>query len=291
MPASSTEWFPVARSTEVGTTPPPGPAGPVLGNLDPALAHAWHPVTLSRALLPGGWVQVRLLGRTWSLRRTDDGPVADPPAFGVRERYGVVELAPAEPVDSPLDVPELADRRFVSGWLPPLRSPGAASSLLDALLDTAPGGGRAAGDLAATALAEERGGFTGVRETAGLRVTVAVRVPFRLRVRTADPVTGAVCTAVVLLQPEDADSTRVFTRVLLSAGPGRSLPAPPEVGRQVAEAHQWLSDGIRLMVDVAAPGLPLDLRDELHLPADRLGVALRRALCDVTFARQPHTAA
>jgi hypothetical protein len=288
MPASSSGWFPVARSTEVGTTTPlPGPAGPVLGNLDPALNHAWHPVALSRALLPGGWLRARLLGHTWSLRRTDDGLVADPPAYGVRERHGVVELAPADPVDSPLDVPELADRRFVSGWLPPLRSPGAAASLLDALLDVLPG----ATQPRATTLAEEPGGFTGVRETAGLRVTVGMRVPFRLRVRTADPVTGAVRTAVVLLQPEDADSTRVFTRVLLSAGPGRPLPAPPEMVQQMAEAHQWLSGGIRLMADAAAPGLPLVPCDELHLPADRFGVALRRALCDFTLAGRPRTAA
>ena len=28
------------------------------------------------------------------------------------------------------------------------------------------------------------------------------------------------------------------------------------------------------------PGLPLDLRDEVHVPADARGVALRQALCD-----------
>src|ERR687886_2864791 len=76
---------------------PPAPDGPVLGNLDPALESAWHPVALSSELRPGGWLQVRLLGRTWTLRRTDGGPVADPPASGVRERLGLVWVAPAEP--------------------------------------------------------------------------------------------------------------------------------------------------------------------------------------------------
>src|SRR5215218_680720 len=48
---------------------PTAPSGPVFGNLDPSLEHAWHPVALSRELRPGGWLQVRLLGRNWTLRR------------------------------------------------------------------------------------------------------------------------------------------------------------------------------------------------------------------------------
>jgi hypothetical protein len=77
----------------------------VFDNLDPSLDHAWHPVALSRELRPGGWLQVRLLGRTWMLRRTADGLAADPPGFGVRERFGVVWLAPAEPIDVPQGEP------------------------------------------------------------------------------------------------------------------------------------------------------------------------------------------
>src|SRR3954451_24630708 len=42
---------------------PPAPRGPVFGNLEPALERAWHPVALSSELRPGGWLQVRLLGR------------------------------------------------------------------------------------------------------------------------------------------------------------------------------------------------------------------------------------
>src|SRR3954452_20904079 len=80
---------------------PPAPRGPVFGNLDPSLEHAWHPVAMSRELRPGGWLQVRLLGRTWARRRDGDGVPAAPPALGVRERFGRVWLAPAEPVDVP----------------------------------------------------------------------------------------------------------------------------------------------------------------------------------------------
>src|SRR6478609_2788919 len=66
----------------------PQPGGPAFDNLDASLANAWHPVALSRELRPGGWLQIRLLGRTWTLRRDDGGVAAEPPAFGVRERLG-----------------------------------------------------------------------------------------------------------------------------------------------------------------------------------------------------------
>src|SRR5690349_10461761 len=59
------------------------PPGVAFHNLDRSLEHAWHPVALSRELRPGGWLQVRLLGRTWMLRRESDDVVAEPPAFGV----------------------------------------------------------------------------------------------------------------------------------------------------------------------------------------------------------------
>jgi phenylpropionate dioxygenase-like ring-hydroxylating dioxygenase large terminal subunit len=60
--------------------PPPEPVGgPVFDNLDPSLEHAWHPVTPASELHPGGWMQVRLLGRTWTLRRSADGVEVTPP--------------------------------------------------------------------------------------------------------------------------------------------------------------------------------------------------------------------
>src|SRR3954451_9908129 len=88
----------------------PVPLGPVLDNLHPSLARAWHPIALSRDLRSGGWLQVRLVGRTWSLHRDEEGLAAAPPAFDVGERYGWVWLAPAEPRGGPLEVPEAADR-------------------------------------------------------------------------------------------------------------------------------------------------------------------------------------
>ena len=296
---------------------PPQPAGPVLGNLHPALETAWHPVALSSELRPGGWLQVRLLGRTWTLRRTDRLEV-DPPAHGVRERLGVVWLAPAEPRDVPLEVPEDGDRHVVPGWLLPQRSPAAAGVLADALLDV----GHAPFVHAATSgtadhpespvpeVQREPGGFRGTYEQwfdaptdPGVatgerpvrqrrRVTAVHRAPFQLLLRREHLDSGAVTTVQFLLQPEDADSTRVYTRLLLSAGAGRPLPARRDVEREVAFAQRVLDEDLALTAHLAGQGLPLAGRDELHLRADRLGVALRRALCDFTgTARESRTAA
>lgn len=295
--------------TAVTPVPEPAPvdepaAGRVLGNLDPALDHAWHPVALGRELRPGGWLQVRLLGRTWALRRTPQGPAVDPPAAGVREHLGLLWLAPAQPVDQPLEVPELTDRRFVSGWLPPVRSAGPAGPLADALLDTAHvpfvHGGPA--DPSVTDVLEEPGGFTAVLEYADpagpsarsverRRLVVGYRAPFQLRLRQELPRSGVVSTALFLLQPEDPDSTRVYARLLLSAGSGRPLPAPSTVVQEMADVHRMLEEDAALQARMGTAGLPLDLRAELHLPADRLGVALRGALCAFVSAAGERAAA
>ena len=295
----------------------PAPAGPVFGNLDPSLDHAWHPVALSGELRPGGWLQVRLLGRTWLLRRTPDGLEVDPPGFGVRERFGVVWLAPAEPVDLPLDLPEAADRHYVAGWLPPLRSPGPAGPVADNFLDVA----HFAHVHGATFGAEDRpevpvydvvpepGGFRSTQEQwcenatdpevarggrplrQRRRATYVYRAPFSFRVSLEYLDTGATTTILFLLQPEDPDSTRIYTCLFLSSGHGQPLPLPAVVRAEVAFHRQVLEEDLGLMGVIASAGLPLDIREELHVPADRLGVALRRALCDFTAARRTRAAA
>jgi phenylpropionate dioxygenase-like ring-hydroxylating dioxygenase large terminal subunit len=287
--------------------PPAEPRGRVFGNLEPALEHAWHPVALSGELRAGGWLQVRLLGRTWLLRRTEDGLQADPPAFAVRERLGVVWLAPAEPQDVPLEVPEDGDRRFVSTWLPPVRSPGPAGPLADTFLDVAHapfvhsriGGRPDEAEVPPFEVTPEPGGFRAALERPyetphhpdGIdgppvrrRATYTFRAPFQLRLRLDSPETGAVTTVLCLLQPEDADSTRVYTRMLLSAGPGARLPWPDDVAREVGIQRQVLAEDLAVQALLPDSGLPLDLREELHVRSDRLGVALRQALCDFAEA-------
>ncbi|WP_097184905.1 Rieske 2Fe-2S domain-containing protein [Blastococcus haudaquaticus] len=284
----------------------PAPPGPVFGNLDPSLEHAWHPVALSRELRPGGWLQVRLLGRNWTLRREGSGLRADPPAHGVRERLGVIWLAPDEPADVDLEVPEAVDRRFVSRWLRPLRSPGPAGPLADTFLDATHGSFVHASTIGPTDSAEvapyrvepEPGGFTSVQEQwcdnpvdpevalggrplrQRRRTTYTYRAPFQLRLRQEFLDSGAATTIVYLVQPEDLDSSRLYVCLLLSAGPGQPLPTPATAAGQIALQQQLLEEDIRSQAALDLAGLPLDRRDEVHVPADARGIALRQALCD-----------
>ena len=285
---------------------PPDPGGPAFDNLDPSLEHAWHPVALSRELRAGGWLQVRLLGRNWMLSRDGEHLSAELPAFGVRERFGVIWLAPAEPADVALEVPEAHDRRFVPGWMVPVRSPGPAGPLADTFLDATHGpfvhattiGAADTPDVPEYEVTFEPGGFASVQEqyvdnpldpevaTGGRplrqrrRTTYSFRAPFQLRLRQEFLDSGATTTVLYLLQPEDLDSTRVYVGLLLSDGPGLPLPTHATVAGQLALQKRILDEDVRSQAALDLAGLPLDRRDELHVPADARGVALRQALCD-----------
>ena len=124
------------------------------------------------------------------------------------------------------------------------------------------------------------------------RTTYTFRAPFRLCLRQEFLDSGAATTLLYLLQPEDLDSTRVYTCLLVSTGPGQPLPTPGSLAEQVALQRRLLDEDVRSQETLAVPGLPLDPRDEVHVPADRLGVALRQALCDFMAAgRHRHRAA
>ena len=114
------------------------------------------------------------------------------------------------------------------------------------------------------------------------RATYVYRAPFQFRVCLEYLDTGATTTILFLLQPEDADSTRIYTCVFCRPGTGSRSPCPASWPSEVAFHRQVLEEDLGLMGVLASAGLPLDMREELHVPADRLGVALRRALCDFT---------
>jgi phenylpropionate dioxygenase-like ring-hydroxylating dioxygenase large terminal subunit len=299
---------PRAGDPEPEPVPPlPAPQGPVFGNLEPALEHAWHPVALTGELVEGGYVQVRLLGRNWTVHRRGGRVDADPPAWGVIERHGVVWVAPAEPRDDLLDVPETTDPRFTAAWLAPARSASPAGPLADNFLDVAhfphlhaatfgPADGTEVPEYDVTT---DRGGFRSVQEqwfddpedpgvAAGerplrqrRRATYLYRAPFQLLLRLEEVDSGAVKTILFLLQPEDADSTRVYTCLLLSGIGGEATVPADVVAAEVAFEETLLAEDLVQQAAMASTGLPLLLRDELHVRADQLGVALRRALADL----------
>ena len=294
----------------------PPPAGPVFDNLDPSLEHAWHPVALSRELRPGGWLQVRLLGRTWTLRRDGDGAgrrCRPRSACGSASAWSGWRR-PSRPT-SPLEVPEAVDRRFVSGWLPPVRSAGPAGPLADTLLDAThgpfvharrparpTGGGRRDGRARARRVQQRPGavvrqpgrpGGRHRRAAAAPAEADDVRLPGAVPAAAAAGVArrpGASTTVLFLLQPEDADSTRVYARVLLSAGPGQPLPTPAGRGRS-----RWRSQQQMLEEDIALaggarrpPGCRWTCGTRCTCPADR---ARRRAAAGAVRLRRRRSAA
>jgi phenylpropionate dioxygenase-like ring-hydroxylating dioxygenase large terminal subunit len=295
-----------------GTTPSPEPVpplptppGPVFGNLHPALQHAWHPVALAGELADGGYAQVRLLGRTWTVHRHGAAVDVDPPAWGVTERHGVIWIAPLEPRDALIEVPETADARFTAAWLPPARSMSPAGPLADNFLDVAHfpfvhAGtfGAADEEVPAYDVTAEPGGFSSVQELRfdnpgdpGVargerplrrrrRATYRYRAPFQLLLRLEELDAGAVKTILFLLQPEDAGSTRIYTCLLMHGVGGQGVIPPDVIAAEVAFEEAVLAEDLAQQAGMQSTGLPLLLRDELHVRADRLGVVLRRALAD-----------
>ena len=90
-------------------------------NDDLRLRPAWHPVALVDELgtAPN---QVTVVNEGWAVRRTEAGFSADPAPYGLRERWGVLWLAPARPVVDLFDDPDAEDAGYVGAWLPPVHT-------------------------------------------------------------------------------------------------------------------------------------------------------------------------
>ena len=66
--------------------------------------------------------------------------------------------------------------------------------------------------------------------------------------------------------------------MLLHGIGGIDRPTPEIVAREVAFEEAVLAEDLDLQRKMTLTALPLRMRDELHVRADRLGVALRRQL-------------
>jgi Vanillate O-demethylase oxygenase C-terminal domain len=110
------------------------------------------------------------------------------------------------------------------------------------------------------------------------RATYSYRWPFQLQLRLEELDAGAVKTILFFLQPEDLDSTRIYTKMLLHGIGGAGVPDPDVVAGEVAFEVAVLAEDLALQRAMTVRGLPLRLRDELHVRSDRSGVALRRIL-------------
>jgi phenylpropionate dioxygenase-like ring-hydroxylating dioxygenase large terminal subunit len=280
-------------------------SGPVpgLSNTDRALRYAWHPVGLVSEF--GARSRpVRLLGEEWIVQTRDGQWGVQPEPWGLRERWGLLWLAPAPPLVEIFDEPDGDDAAYVGAWLPPARTPAPAGVVADNFLDVAHFPFVHANTFGATGervvppydVVAEPDGCRSVQEqwfdnpqdpgvAAGLRparqrrrATYVYRAPFQLLLRLEELDAGAVKTIVFLVQPETSTSTRIYTKMLLAGIGGVRRPGPQAVAAEVAFEEAVLAEDLALQRRMTLPVLPLRLRTELHVRADRLGVALRREL-------------
>ena len=283
--------------------PPEDQALDLLSNLDGVLARAWHPVALSTEV--GAEPRdCTLLGRVWTLRRDATGVSAEPQPHGVQERWGLVWLAPEPPLVELFDEPDAEDASYVGAWLPPATTPAPAGAVADNFLDVAHfpfvhAGTFGAGEekvVPPYEVLDEPDGARSVQEqwfdnpedpgvASGLRpvrqrrrATYVYRAPFQLLLRLEELDAGAVKTILFFAQPETLTSTRIYTKMLLYGIGGVARPGPDVVDREVAFEEAVLAEDLALQRTMTLTGLPLRPRDELHVRADRLGVALRREL-------------
>jgi phenylpropionate dioxygenase-like ring-hydroxylating dioxygenase large terminal subunit len=274
-----------------------------LTNVDEALLRAWHPVALSTGVAAEA-VTIRLIGREWTLRRVADEVLADPRPYGVGERWGLVWLAPEHPVVELFDDPDVEDAEYVGAWLEVAGTPAPAGVVADNFLDVAHfpfvhAGTFGAGEEKAVPpyeVVDEPDGCRSVQVqwfdnpedpgvAAGLRpvrqrrrATYIYRAPFQLMLRLEELDAGAVKTILFFVQPETLTSTRIYTKMLLYGIGGVPRPGDEVVASEVAFEDAVLAEDLALQRKMALTGLPLHSRDELHVRADRLGVALRREL-------------
>jgi phenylpropionate dioxygenase-like ring-hydroxylating dioxygenase large terminal subunit len=268
---------------------PAGDPDELFTNEDPSLARAWHPV----AVLGDQPEPVRLMGRAF-----------DPRAERTQERWGLLWLAPDEPLTELFPDPDEDDRDYVGAWLPPVRTPASAGVVADNFLDVAHFPFVHAKTFGAAEeklvdryeVTAEEFGCRSVQEQwfdnpadpgvlAGTRLvrqrrraTYVYRAPFQLMLRLEELDAGAVKTILFFAQPESLTSTRIYTKMLLHGVGGVTDPGPDVVASEVAFEEAVLAEDLELQRKMRLPGLPLRPRDELHVRADLLGVHLRRVL-------------
>ena len=277
--------------------------GLVLTNTDPVLRRTLHPAALSTEVGDEP-VAVRLVGAEWTLRRDGGRLRAEPEPYGLIERWGMVWLAPERPVTELFDEPDTEDATFVGAWLEPARTTVNAGFVADNFLDVAhfpfvhigTFGAGADKVIEPAEVRPEPDGFRSRREEwfdnpedpgvrAGLRPvrqrrrsTYVYRAPFQLLLRLEELDAGSVKTILFFAAPETDRSTRIYTKMLLHKIGGEDPVSAATVLAEVDFEERVLAEDLALQNVVRMSGLPLDMRTELHVKADRLGVALRREL-------------
>lgn len=268
-----------------------------LDNLHPALRRAWHPVARAAELGDDGCVT--LMGEAWRLAPDAEGWHAEDAcgatAMGAAEHLGLMWVAPEAPLAPLPVVPEADDPGFVAVDAPAWDWEAGAGQMTDGACDlthipflhrdtiadpddvVVPSYGvsvnadawTASVDYSHTARALHHPSRLGPR-----RVVIEHTAPFGVRLRLEFPDEDAVLTSCFFHQPLTATRTRLWcTNHRTDIADGRCSP------ERATALHRMVNDQDRQMLELY-PGkaLPLDLRHEVHVRADRITVEVRRSL-------------
>ena len=230
----------------------------------------------------------------------------------LEERYGIVWLAPEEPVAPIVDVPEWDDPDFTVCPLPDQSWQAGAGQMTENFLDMGHISflhAETFGDPDAVVVPHytcERDGFTFVCDThhsakllsdsggrtatdefdvASRRSTWWYHAPFALRLRIEYHRENIVLTILFFHQPVDATTTKLYAFDLRNdIKDGRST-AEDAVTFQMAVG----AEDKAMLEAIPSKATPLDLQAEVHTRADRNTVEMRRVLADmVADAAQEH---
>lgn len=225
-------------------------------------------------------------------------------AHHVTARYGLVWLAPQEPVAGIIDVPEWDDPTFVVCPLPDQQWRAGAGQMTENFLDMGHLAFLHANTFSDPDAIEvphytvERERWTFVCDTthsaklladsdgsadfavSDRRSTWWYSVPFALRLRIEYHVDDVVLTILFFHQPVDRETTKVYVFDLRNdIRDGRST-----VESAVAFQMAVGAEDKAMLERIVSKATPLDLQAEVHTRADRNTVEMRRILADLVSA-------
>jgi len=229
--------------------------------------------------------------------------------WGLQERYGMVWLAPEEPLSDLHPLDEWDDPAFDRIWTSIVRTPVSAAQLVDNFLDASHFPfvhTQTFGDDKAAVVVDEgieRDGWivrtvfstwyknfddpavaTGEHEAVqpqdllkqgSASMTVYLRLFF--------PVTGATLSILFCCTPETADVTRVYKIVARDDLDGD----PVRIAQTVVDEDLILVEDLAVLERYTHMELHLDPRVEVHTKGDRLSLAWRRLLAEWARATAP----
>ena len=224
-------------------------------------------------------------------------------AHSVVERYGLIWLAPDEPLLPVIDVPEWDDPNFVVAPLPDQEWNAGAAQMVDNFLDLAhlpfthvdtfgdPGDGEVESYEvvrngwtftcdhfhSAKALSDSMGADE--FSVAERRSTWWYEAPFTIRLRIDYMHEDVVLTILFFHQPVDEHTTKLYCFDLRNDIADGRTTVEETVAFQVAVAEEDRA----LLERLPTTAMPIDLTAEVHTRADRITVELRRILSDLAM--------